>query len=53
MYQCRDRNDKPKKSYASEKSAQSVADYEQLERGVDLSVYKCTHSRHWHLTSKQ
>jgi hypothetical protein len=52
MYQCRDRNDKPKKSYASEKSAQSAADYEQLEREVNLSVYQCPLCSNWHITSR-
>jgi hypothetical protein len=51
MYQCRDKNDKPKKRYNSEQEAQSVVDYEQLERDVSLSVYQCQECSRWHITS--
>ncbi len=52
MSQCRDKNGKPKNSYASKQEAQSIADYEQLERKVSLSVYQCPLCSNWHITSR-
>jgi len=49
---CKDRNGNVKDLYETQKDAQRRADILFEEKGILLSIYKCSFSSGWHLTKK-